>query len=366
MLAALRRKDAFARNPFCWLTNPGDVADPDGTKPQPPDFAPLFTGQRAVLLECLQTHLAHRWMRSERAKGQIGDWRKMRQQGQAEFAALRNFLQAADAAQPHRPRAVRAANQRRGTDRPTTRRCSGPAGYRGAARRAWPTDSRRSGPRWRVPRQMETLDAWQERARNVGYFDEGYQASQMWKAEWEAANGDRVAARAAPRWRCSNRSAGRQIAGSRHRAAGRRQRRTRPTAPDDFALCPRFFCSLSTAHHPLEIPMSRAYRITVKESESRHLKAGDEICTQLEILEILPPEDMATLLKEELKKRGFTEQDDGTMDPQGRRPDGEGGPVQRRSHGKGRDRGDGRRRRRSARPPASTTWGRTRSTSARR
>jgi hypothetical protein len=59
--------------------------------------------------------------------------------------------------------------------------------------------------------------------------------------------------------------------------------------------------------------MSRAYRITVKESDTRHLKAGDEICTQLEILEILPPEDMATLLKEELKKRGFEEQDDGIM-----------------------------------------------------
>jgi hypothetical protein len=60
--------------------------------------------------------------------------------------------------------------------------------------------------------------------------------------------------------------------------------------------------------------MSRAYRITVKESETRNLKAGDEICTQLEILEILPPEDMATLLKEELKKRGFEEQEDGTME----------------------------------------------------
>jgi hypothetical protein len=42
--------------------------------------------------------------------------------------------------------------------------------------------------------------------------------------------------------------------------------------------------------------MSRAYRISVKESDTRHLKAGDEIGTQLEILEILPPEDMATLL----------------------------------------------------------------------
>ena len=56
--------------------------------------------------------------------------------------------------------------------------------------------------------------------------------------------------------------------------------------------------------------MSRAYRITVKESETRHLKAGDEISTCLEILEILPPEDMATLLKNELKNRGFEEQED--------------------------------------------------------
>jgi hypothetical protein len=59
--------------------------------------------------------------------------------------------------------------------------------------------------------------------------------------------------------------------------------------------------------------MSRAYRITVKESETRHLKAGDEISTCLELLEILPPEDMATLLKHELKNRGFEEQEDGTM-----------------------------------------------------
>src|SRR5205807_4634704 len=68
-----------------------------------------------------------------------------------------------------------------------------------------------------------------------------------------------------------------------------------------------------TGNNPAGDHMSRAYRITVKESDTRHLKAGDEICTQLEILEILPPEDMATLLKEELKKRGFEEQEDGTM-----------------------------------------------------
>jgi uncharacterized phage infection (PIP) family protein YhgE len=59
--------------------------------------------------------------------------------------------------------------------------------------------------------------------------------------------------------------------------------------------------------------MSRAYRISVKESDTRHLKAGDEIGTTLELLEILPPEDMATLLRQELKARGFEEQPDGTL-----------------------------------------------------
>ena len=59
--------------------------------------------------------------------------------------------------------------------------------------------------------------------------------------------------------------------------------------------------------------MSRAYRITVKESETRDLKGSDEICTQLELLEILPPEQMADLLRGELKGRGFEEQEDGTL-----------------------------------------------------
>jgi hypothetical protein len=59
--------------------------------------------------------------------------------------------------------------------------------------------------------------------------------------------------------------------------------------------------------------MSRAYRITVKESLTRELKGSDEIATKLEVLEILPPEQMAGLLAEELKKRGFEEQEDGTL-----------------------------------------------------
>jgi hypothetical protein len=59
--------------------------------------------------------------------------------------------------------------------------------------------------------------------------------------------------------------------------------------------------------------MSRAYRIQIKDSEKRTVRACDEISTKLELLDILPPEATAELLRTELKKRGFKECDDGTM-----------------------------------------------------
>lgn len=55
--------------------------------------------------------------------------------------------------------------------------------------------------------------------------------------------------------------------------------------------------------------MSRAYRIRVSQSLKRDISAGDEICSELEILEILPPDQMGALLKQELKNRGFEEKD---------------------------------------------------------
>jgi hypothetical protein len=54
--------------------------------------------------------------------------------------------------------------------------------------------------------------------------------------------------------------------------------------------------------------MSRAYRIRVRESLRRTVRAGDRVSTTLEVLEILPPEQMAELLRQELKGRGFREQ----------------------------------------------------------
>src|SRR5580704_16128592 len=51
--------------------------------------------------------------------------------------------------------------------------------------------------------------------------------------------------------------------------------------------------------------MSRAYRIRVSESVHRVLRAGDKVSTHLEILEVLPPEQMSELLAHELENRGY-------------------------------------------------------------
>jgi type III secretory pathway lipoprotein EscJ len=57
--------------------------------------------------------------------------------------------------------------------------------------------------------------------------------------------------------------------------------------------------------------MSRAYRIRVSASESieREITASDEICSELELIEVLPAEQMTELLKKSLQNHGFEDRD---------------------------------------------------------
>jgi hypothetical protein len=51
--------------------------------------------------------------------------------------------------------------------------------------------------------------------------------------------------------------------------------------------------------------MSRSYRIAVTETATDIIRAEDKVSTCLEILEVLPPEQMGELLARELEQRGF-------------------------------------------------------------
>jgi hypothetical protein len=61
---------------------------------------------------------------------------------------------------------------------------------------------------------------------------------------------------------------------------------------------------------PLEGPtMSRAYRVSVRESLTQVVRGEDRVSTTLELLEILPCDAMAELLRDELARRGFEDHD---------------------------------------------------------
>lgn len=57
--------------------------------------------------------------------------------------------------------------------------------------------------------------------------------------------------------------------------------------------------------------MSRAYRIRVSESLTRVIRASDHVSTQLELLDILPREEMAGLLTQQLLASDFEETEEG-------------------------------------------------------
>ena len=60
--------------------------------------------------------------------------------------------------------------------------------------------------------------------------------------------------------------------------------------------------------------MSRAYRVRIAESISKIIRASDHVSTHLELLEILPAEEMTELLEEELSKEGFEKNEEGQLE----------------------------------------------------
>ena len=56
--------------------------------------------------------------------------------------------------------------------------------------------------------------------------------------------------------------------------------------------------------------MSRVYRIKVRESLRKVVRASDHVRTQVELLDLLPAAQMAQLLAAELERRGFQRQGD--------------------------------------------------------
>lgn len=192
VLAALRLRNAFSANPFCWLIAPGEFI---GTGGQAPDFRPLFTGTRAAILECLQPWLTRHWISSERQKGAIVDWTEMQRVARGEAAMLSSIVEGAQAARrPDLALFILRTLSRLMRDRtPDANDWIGGLNVNPPTRLADRLAIQRDALAFL--RQAEPFARWDRTARAVGYFDEGYAASQWWKEEYEAANGPEIAAK---------------------------------------------------------------------------------------------------------------------------------------------------------------------------
>jgi hypothetical protein len=190
---SLRTLAPFRTHPLCWLANPDDFADADDAPA--PDFGPWAAGQGAAVLEALQPLLLSRWLAVERSKGQVSDWQQMRGRGRAQSRVLEAFLTAAE--QAGRPDLARfllqTAAQVLAGPEPSPAFWTGGLLGNPPVRLADRLETQRSA--LAVLQHMATLQRWERQARSVGYYDEGYAASQFWKAHWERFGGDEAAAR---------------------------------------------------------------------------------------------------------------------------------------------------------------------------
>lgn len=197
IVSRFRSLMAFRANRYCWISFPTDIAQGE---PNPPDFSPLFTGQRALILECLQRPLERLWRQSEENKQYIRDWEQMRIRGRAEFAALNRYLQAAEQAKRFDlGRFVLRVNAGLfSKHREDLSFWTGGLNAENSINKPGRLSEQLEVQRQALafPRLMETLERWQTWARGVGYVDDDYAISQLWKSDWEQVNGDVVAARA--------------------------------------------------------------------------------------------------------------------------------------------------------------------------
>ena len=190
--AQLRLRTPFVQHGLCWLAYPEDFS---GAAPAArPDFGPWTTGLGACMLEALQPDLAARWVQVEGGKERITDPQVMRGLGQAQDRVLGAFLDAVEAAgRLDLARfLLRAAAQLLGS-------------YANAG--MWSGSLQMGGQRLAdraatyqaavaFLRHLERLQRWERQARVVGYFDEGYAASQLWKSDWDHYQGDALVGRA--------------------------------------------------------------------------------------------------------------------------------------------------------------------------
>lgn len=199
---ALRKIGFIADNPLCRLAFPEDFTDgaprewtsKSAKSETVSDWALWTSDVGSCILESLQGPLARRWVEIERSKKQIKSPQRMQAVGRSQERVLESFLQAVTAVQRwDLSRFLLQALAQLLADGPAAQHWIAGLNVR-TLRLAERVEVCQAA--LVLLRHLERLRDWERQARAVGYFDEGYAASQLWKADWERYQGDELCRRA--------------------------------------------------------------------------------------------------------------------------------------------------------------------------
>lgn len=185
---SLRRMPFYRSHGLCRLAFPIDFAEISDEFA--PDLARWLDPSRVWVLEALQGSLASAWIDSERQRREITDPARVVAIGRELERVADAYFVAIDAV------------GRRDLSRFSLRVASELLGL-GRSLKSWTSSLDFNGVRLADRADatraalaplaiLERLQAWERDAREVGYFDEGYAAAQLWKSDWERFGGEEL------------------------------------------------------------------------------------------------------------------------------------------------------------------------------
>lgn len=184
------RRKVFASHALCWLAFPNEFAGVQTGVPL--DWSTWTAAGGACIVEALQHELADHWMRAERSKEEIALPEQMQSLGDVQRRVLGEWFSALE--QSGRRDLCRFVLM--AASRLLREQTSADAWLRRLDVRGLSMDRRAETYRaaFAFLESLAALRTWERQARNVGYFDDGYAASQLWKSDWERFQADAACA----------------------------------------------------------------------------------------------------------------------------------------------------------------------------
>ncbi|MFK8111363.1 MAG: hypothetical protein AB8B91_04155 [Rubripirellula sp.] len=179
------KHEPFRSNGLIALTMPGKFAS--GRNGPKPNFEPWMSGPGACVLEAMQDELADIWVEIEQRKSRVVTPKEMNRQGTVQDTILAAFF---DAAEKHHRRdlarfLLQASQRLLNAD---TERSQWIGSLEtNDLRLAERTEAYRTASAFL--RACKRMGNWQKESVGIGYFDEGYPESQLWKSLWESTDG---------------------------------------------------------------------------------------------------------------------------------------------------------------------------------